>query len=57
MIGAKGATLKLIGTQARQAVERFVGEKVFLELHVSVQEGWTSNPRIMKELGYVVAKD
>lgn len=57
VIGAKGATLKLIGTQARQAIERFVGEKVFLELHVAVQEGWTQNPRIMKELGYVVSKD
>lgn len=57
VIGAKGATLKTIGTQARHAVERFVGEKVFLELHVSVQEGWTQNPRIMKELGYVVSKD
>ena len=57
VIGAKGATLKLIGTQARQAVEKFVGQKVFLELHVAVQEGWTQNPRIMKELGYVVSKD
>jgi GTPase len=57
VIGAKGATLKAIGTQAREAVERFVGQKVFLELHVSVQEGWTQNPRIMKELGYVVAKE
>lgn len=57
VIGAKGATLKVIGTQAREAIERFVGQKVFLELHVAVQEGWTSNPRIMKELGYVVAKD
>lgn len=57
VIGAKGATLKKIGTEARKSIEKVVGEKVFLELHVSVHEGWTKNPRIMKELGYVVAKE
>lgn len=57
VIGAKGSMLKTIGTQARQVIERFVGQKVFLELHVAVQEDWTKNPRIMKELGYVVAKE
>jgi GTP-binding protein Era len=57
VIGAKGATIKSIGVQARQSIERFLGTQVFLELHVAVQEGWTKNPRIMKELGYVVAKE
>lgn len=57
VIGAKGATIKAIGVQARQTIERFLGQQVFLELHVAVQEGWTKNPRIMKELGYVVAKE
>ncbi|MES2856493.1 MAG: KH domain-containing protein, partial [Bdellovibrionota bacterium] len=57
VIGAKGQTLKLIGTDARKDIERIVGTQVFLELHVNVREGWTKNPRLMKELGYVVAKD
>ncbi|MEK7354862.1 MAG: KH domain-containing protein, partial [Bdellovibrionota bacterium] len=57
VIGAKGATLKVIGTEARKAIENVVGRQVFLELHVSVHEGWTKNPRIMKELGYVVSKE
>ena len=57
VIGAKGATIKAIGVTARPAIERFLDQKVFLELHVAVQEGWTKNPRIMKELGYVVAKE
>lgn len=57
VIGAKGATIKAIGMQARESIERFLDQQVFLELHVAVQEGWTKNPRIMKELGYVVAKD
>ena len=57
VIGAKGQTLKEIGTEARKQIEVIVGSQVFLELHVSVQENWTKNPRIMKELGYVVAKE
>jgi GTPase len=57
VIGAKGQTLKKIGMDARKLIERVVGQQVFLELHVAVHEGWTKNPRIMKELGYVVAKE
>jgi GTP-binding protein Era len=54
VIGAKGQTLKKIGMQARQEIEKIVGRQVFLELHVSVKENWTQNPRMLKELGYVV---
>lgn len=51
----KGATkIKEIGTQARKAMEKAFDRKIFLDLHVSVQEGWEKNPRLMKELGYVV---
>ncbi|MBX3018421.1 MAG: GTPase Era [Bdellovibrionaceae bacterium] len=51
----KGATkIKEIGTQARKAMEKAFDRKIFLELHVSVQEGWEKNPRLMKEFGYVV---
>jgi GTPase len=57
VIGAKGQMLKRIGTQARQMIEKVVGRQVFLELHVHVNEGWTQNPRFLKELGYVVPKE
>jgi GTP-binding protein Era len=57
VIGAKGSMLKTIGTQARKAIEKFTGEKVFLELHVSVKRNWTQNPRMLKELGYVVPEE
>lgn len=57
VIGAKGATLKKIGSEARKSIEQLLGHKVFLELHVEVKANWTKNPRIMKELGYVVGKD
>lgn len=56
VIGAKGQTLKVIGTQARKEIERVVGRQVFLEIHVAVRENWTQNPRMMKELGYVITE-
>ncbi len=40
VIGAQGATLKKIGTAARQEMERLLGVKIYLNLHVRVQPGW-----------------
>ena len=54
VIGAKGSMLKKIGSEARKSIETLVGGPVYLELHVDVREGWTSNKRLMKELGYVI---
>lgn len=57
VIGAKGQTIKKIGIQARKEIEQVVGRQVFLEMHVQVRKNWTQNPRMMKELGYVVPKE
>jgi GTP-binding protein Era len=51
LIGKKGMMLKAIGTQARTELERLLGCKVFLELFVKVQQGWTRNPRALTEFG------
>jgi GTP-binding protein Era len=40
VIGAKGATLKQVGTAARQEMERIFGVHVYLDLHVHVEPGW-----------------
>lgn len=53
VIGKGGAMLKKIGTEARQEIQKIMGEKIFLELQVSAREGWDANQRLMKELGYV----
>jgi GTP-binding protein Era len=52
MLGKAGTFIKEIGTQARVELEEMLGSKVFLELHVKVQEGWRQNPRILHELEY-----
>jgi GTP-binding protein Era len=51
VIGAGGRMLKEIGTQARLELEQILGRRIFLELHVKVEKGWTGDPRKLKELG------
>ena len=52
VIGSKGATLRNIGTLARQDIEAMLGRKVFLELFVKVRENWRENPRFLNELDW-----
>jgi GTP-binding protein Era len=51
VIGADGRMLKEIGIHARLELEQILGRRIFLELHVKVEKGWTSDPRKLKELG------
>lgn len=52
VIGKKGSQLKEIGKKAREQIEKFLGEKVFLGLHVAYKKNWQKDSNIMKELGY-----
>jgi GTP-binding protein Era len=54
VIGKGGAMLKRIGTQAREEIEGLLGTKVFLELHVTVEENWRMSERLLHELEYEV---
>ncbi len=52
VIGKGGRQLKVIGTEARQDMERLFGHKVFLQLWVRVREGWSDDLRALRSLGY-----
>jgi GTP-binding protein Era len=52
LIGKGGATIKKIGTQARQELELILGKKVFLELMVKVQPHWRQNSAIVRQLDW-----
>lgn len=56
VIGAGGERLKLIGTRARQDMEKLAQAKVFLKLWVKVAKDWKQNPSFLKELGYPSGK-
>ncbi|HKU37062.1 MAG TPA: GTPase Era [Polyangiales bacterium] len=50
VIGKGGERLKRIGSQARIAMERLFGRKVFLELWVKVVSDWTDDPAKVQRL-------
>jgi len=52
VIGAGGAMLKRIGAAARPAVEGLLGTRVFLKLHVKVDEAWRKDPKALRRFGY-----
>jgi GTP-binding protein Era len=51
VIGKKGQMLRDIGAAARARIERLVGCKVWLGLHVRVIPGWTERRALLGEYG------
>ena len=52
IIGKNGATLKTVGSHAREDLERFLGVKVFLDLWVKVKENWRDRSSLLSNFGY-----
>ena len=52
LVGKRGEMLKRIGTQARLALERLLGTKVFLELFVKVKPGWRESRQFVEDLDW-----
>ncbi len=53
IIGKDGLMLKKIATAARADIQRFLGEKVFLQLWVKVAHNWRNNAASLKSFNYV----
>jgi GTP-binding protein Era len=51
LIGKRGAMLKEIGQRAREDLEALLGCKIYLELFIRVDRGWTQNPYALTEMG------
>jgi GTPase len=52
VIGEGGATLREVGRQAREELERLLDRRVYLETWVKVREGWSDDERALRSLGY-----
>jgi GTP-binding protein Era len=52
ILGEGGKMIKKIGTEARIDIEKFLEQKVFLELFVKVRPKWRENELFLKEYGY-----
>jgi GTPase len=52
IIGGGGKMIKKLGTESRLSIEKFLQQKVFLELFVKVREKWRDKENFLKEYGY-----
>lgn len=52
IVGKSGSTIKRIGKYARELISSFSGKKVYLELFVKVQKGWSKNRESLSKFGY-----
>jgi GTP-binding protein Era len=50
IVGKGGQRIRSIGTAARHDLEEFLGRRVYLDLHVAVEEGWREKSRILASL-------
>lgn len=51
VVGEKGNTLKMVGTNARRDIERMTGRKAFLKLWCTVRENWSDDMQALKRFG------
>ena len=52
VIGAKGARLREIGSEARQQIEALLGTRVYLDLRVKIAKDWQRDPKQLRRLGF-----
>ncbi len=52
IIGKGGESIKKVGIQARQDIEKFFDKKVFLELFVKVEPDWRNRENKLRAFGY-----
>ncbi len=52
IIGHQGVALKKVSTEARKALEKFFGKKIYLETFVKVDKDWRNSQRELRQFGY-----
>jgi len=52
IVGKRGAELKMVGTYAREDMEKLFGTKVYLNLWVKVKANWRENEQVVSNFGY-----
>jgi GTP-binding protein Era len=52
LIGKNGESIKQLGIASRASIEKFLDNRVHLELFVKVRDNWRDDERALKEFGY-----
>ncbi|MBW3533722.1 MAG: GTPase Era [Gemmatimonadetes bacterium] len=57
LVGAGGSAIKAVGQAAREKIEHFIGQRVYLDLWVKTLPGWRRKRGHLSRLGYSVPDD
>ncbi|MFC4942128.1 GTPase Era [Pseudonocardia sp. GCM10023141] len=52
VIGKGGARLRQVGTDSRLQIEKLLGTRIYLDLHVKIAKDWQRDPRQLRKLGF-----
>ena len=52
VLGKGGSRMKEVGSQSRAGIEKLLGTKVYLDLHVKVLKEWQRDPKMLGRLGF-----
>ena len=52
IIGKGGSLLKEVGTASRLQIEKLLGTRIYLDLHVKIAKDWQTDPKQMGKLGF-----
>ncbi len=54
VVGKGGSKIRMIGSDSRKQLEKFLERRVYLDLKVKVLPQWTKNKKALREMGYVL---
>lgn len=52
VIGRRGERLREVGSRARTHIQKLLGSKIYLDLHVKVAKDWQRDPKQLRRLGF-----
>lgn len=52
LLGRNGSMMKTLATRSREAIEKFLEKKVFLEVVVKVRDNWRDDEKMLSRFGY-----
>lgn len=52
ILGHRGERLKQVGITARRHIEKLLGTRVYLDLHVKIAKDWQRDPKQLRRLGF-----
>lgn len=52
VIGRGGERLREVGSQARKHIQKLLGSKIYLDLHVKISKDWQQDPKQLRRLGF-----